>query len=93
MELRLPIWAPARVLVNLTTWAFIFLVPILYWRIFKFRNTQDNIAGTRDKLRIIGHDMWNTHLKGINEAERKRRKRANVLTTKINFFAWTIEVV
>ena len=37
--------------------------------------------------------MWYTHLKGINEAERKRRKRANVLTTKINFFAWTIEVV
>ena len=45
MELRLPIWAPARVLVNLTTWAFIFLVPILYWRIFKFRNTQVNVAG------------------------------------------------
>ena len=45
MELRQPIWAPARVLVNLTVWAFIFLVPILYWRIFKFRNTQVATAG------------------------------------------------
>ena len=37
--------------------------------------------------------MWYTDLKGINEAERKQRKRANALTTKINFFAWVIEVM
>ena len=45
MEFRQPIWAPARVLINLNFWAFIFLVPILYWRIFKFRNTQVAVAG------------------------------------------------
>ena len=45
-ELRQDIWAPARLLVNTICWAFLFLVPILYWRIFKFRNTQvTDIAG------------------------------------------------
>ena len=28
----------------------------------------------------------------ISEAERERRKRSNVLTTKINFIAWVVEV-
>ena len=51
MEFRQPIWAPARILINLNFWAFIFLVPILYWRIFKFRNTQVGVAG-----------VWCTHL-------------------------------
>ena len=46
MELRQPIWAPARVLTNLTTWAFIFLVPLLYRTIFKFRNIHNlNMKG------------------------------------------------
>ena len=39
MDLRRPIWDPARLLINLTNWAFLFLVPVLYWRIFVFRNT------------------------------------------------------
>ena len=38
-------------------------------------------------------NSWNILLKGINEAERNRRRRANVLTTKINFIAWMIEVI
>ena len=38
-------------------------------------------------------NLWKILLKGINEAERNRRKRANVLTTKINFIAWMIEVI
>ena len=106
MELRQPIWAPARVLINLTVWAFIFLVPILYWRIFKFRNTQVATAGVHVFQMYLSYKIedfndklgcpvnsWKIILKGINEAERKRRKRANVLTTKINFIAWMIEVI
>ena len=29
---------------------------------------------------------------GISESERQRRKKSNKISTKINFFAWTIEV-
>ena len=30
---------------------------------------------------------------GISESERERRKQSNILTTKINFLAWLIEVI
>ena len=32
-------------------------------------------------------------ISGISESERERRKKSNVLTTKINFLAWLIEVI
>ena len=44
MEMRGPLWTPVRLMVNLTMWAFLFLVPIFYWRIYKFRNTQVGIG-------------------------------------------------
>ena len=37
VEFSGPIWMPARLFINLTNWAFAFLVPFLYGAIYKFR--------------------------------------------------------
>ena len=39
VELSGPIWSPARLFINLANWAFVFVVPILYGAIYKFRKT------------------------------------------------------
>ena len=44
MEIQGPLWSPVRLMVNLTMWAFLFLVPVFYWRIYKFRSTQVGIG-------------------------------------------------
>ena len=33
------------------------------------------------------------YYEGISESERQRRKESNSLSTKINFWAWIIEVI
>ena len=39
-----PLWSPARLFINLTVWSFVFVVPLLYWAIFRFRRAAaDNI--------------------------------------------------
>ena len=39
-----PLWSPARLFINVTVWSFVFVVPLLYWAIFRFRRAAaDNI--------------------------------------------------
>ena len=37
VEFSGPIWSPARLFINLANWSFVFVVPILYAAIYKFR--------------------------------------------------------
>ena len=37
VEFSGPIWNPARLFINLVNWAFVFVVPLLYGAIYKFR--------------------------------------------------------
>ena len=40
-EFKGPLLSPTRAIVNITMYIFAFVVPILYWAIFRFRNTFD----------------------------------------------------
>ena len=37
VEFSGPIWSPARLFINLANWSFVFVVPVLYVAIYKFR--------------------------------------------------------
>ena len=37
VEFSGPLWSPARLFINLANWSFVFVVPILYAAIYKFR--------------------------------------------------------
>ena len=37
VEFSGPIWSPARLFINLANWSFVFVVPVLYAKIYKFR--------------------------------------------------------
>ena len=40
--IKLPFFNPFRLSVNMVGFTFIFVVPVLYYKIFKFRQKQDN---------------------------------------------------
>jgi hypothetical protein len=40
--IKLPFFNPFRLIVNMVGYTFIFVVPFLYYKIFKFRQKQDN---------------------------------------------------
>ena len=40
--IKLPFFNPFRLSVNMVGYTFIFVVPLLYYKIFKFRQKQDN---------------------------------------------------
>ena len=86
-----PIWAPMRLLPNIPTFMFILVVPALYGNIYRFRKKHSTTT--------LGW-CWSGYLRtswyislGVSESERERRKQSNILTTKINFLAWIIEVI
>ena len=48
--IKLPFFNPFRLSVNMVGYTFIFVVPLLYYKIFKFRKKQDNsVQGTEDR--------------------------------------------
>ena len=40
IEFTGPPWSPARIFINLANWSFVFVVPLLYLAIYKFRKAQ-----------------------------------------------------
>ena len=42
--------------------------------------------------RMVPKTINKRYYEGISESERQRRKESNSLSTKINFWAWIIEV-
>ena len=53
VEFSGPIWMPARLFINLTNWAFAFLVPFLYGAIYKFRKAHAVTSLGAQRLTII----------------------------------------
>jgi hypothetical protein len=47
--IKLPFFNPFRISVNTVYYTFIFVVPLLYYKIFKFRQKQDNSVQGRKK--------------------------------------------
>ena len=41
IEFTGPPWSPARIFINLANWSFVFVVPLLYLAIYKFRKAQE----------------------------------------------------
>ena len=90
MELRGSLTSPKRLFFNVSVWAFVVLVPLLYARIFWFRKTHDARIGGGTVRRF--RNCVFCLILGISETERKRRIESNSISTKINFFAWLLEV-
>jgi hypothetical protein len=70
---------------------FIFVVPVLYYKIFKFRQKQDNsVQGRERKKKLIVSDIL--CISGLSEGGRARRKQKNLVSTKLNLIAWILQV-
>ena len=90
VEFQGPVWVPTRLLPNIVGSLFVIIVPCLYGAIFRFR--KKHTITTQGKLSNLKHGKKQQITQGISESERERRKQSNLLTTKINFLAWLIEV-
>ena len=87
--IKLPLSNPFRHCIYVVGYAFLFIVPFCYFKIFKFRRKQDiSIKGSqRTVLRL----SINT-ISGIDERARSRRKKKNIFSARINCIAWIMEV-
>ena len=48
--IKLPFLNPFRMIANMVGYTFIFVVPLLYFKIFKFRQKQDNsVQGIKER--------------------------------------------
>ena len=65
----------------------------MYGAIFRFR--KNHTTRTQGWYQLRGDEINRNCIsgQGISESERERRKQSNLLTTKINFLAWVIEVL
>jgi hypothetical protein len=84
--LKGPIWSPHRLCLNLTSLAFMLLVPVLYGAIYWARRAQALTALGRLHITSV------LSRAGISDTERARRKESNSISTTIHFIAWLIEV-
>ena len=87
--IRLEFFNPFRLCFNTAGVLFIFVVPILYFHIFKFRKRQDNsIQGISVKVNINSKMIF----QGISKVDRNKRKQKNIVSTHLNFTAWFLQV-
>ena len=54
--IKLKLFAPFRLTVNIISFAFILIVPCFYWKIFKFRKIQDSSVSGIIVVQTISHD-------------------------------------
>ena len=92
-EFQGPLWLPQRLFPNIVNFAFVLFVPAMYGAIFRFR--KNHTTRTQGWYQLRGDEINLNCIsgQGISESERERRKQSNLLTTKINFMAWVIEVL
>ena len=90
IETKLPIYYPLRLGLHLSVFSFIRIVPLLYFKIFMFRRSQDTS--------IKGKEEWTYYWKylssfvGISELQRRIRKNTNFVSTTLNCVAWVFQV-
>ena len=68
---------------------FIFVVPVLYYKIFKFRQKQDNSVQGMEDMLIVSDILC---FSGLSVKGRARRKQKNLVSTKLNLIAWILQV-
>ena len=90
VEFQGPLWVPTRLFPNIVGSSFVLIVPCLYGAIFRFR--KEHTITIQGRVSDLKHGRNKQITLGISESERERRKQSNLLTTKINFLAWLIEV-
>ena len=91
-ELQGPLWHPQRLFPNIVNFAFVLFVPAMYGAIFRFRKNHTTRTQGWCQLRKLKINRSYISGQGISQPERERRTQSNLLTTKINFLAWVIEV-
>ena len=80
---------PWRILMCVALLGFNILVPMLYYKIFKFRKEQ-NISITGNQFNFLFFGCW-AIITGISAEVRKKRKWRNLASTKINLLAWILQ--
>ena len=83
---------PFRFSMYVVGYTFIAVVPILYHNIFKFRQIQDtSIKGKAGEMYANQFRLFCT-ISGISEKDRNKRKQKNLVSTRLNFIAWILQV-
>ena len=81
-SIKLTFLHPFRLCFNFIAFSFVFIDPLFYFLIFKFRNSHTtSVQGN------------NVSYVGISEAEKALRKEKNIVSTHVNFTVWLFEVI
>ena len=92
----LPLYHPYRLLINVVGFSFLFVVPVTYTAIYWFRKRHDHtVQGTLYRIVNIIPGFktdFETKNSGITQAERRKRKKQNLVATGINLAVWVLEI-